>query len=100
VVRVGDEDIGTDEQRQRRCGVSAESQGVTDYNILSSLASPYDDRVCEMNVAERAINLWDIAAGVALVRAASGYVAWRMAADVRTFTVYAGGHGLPALRLA
>lgn len=44
---------------------------------------------------ERDIKLWDVAAGLALVRAAGGGAVWR--GDGRTLTVFASAPGLPSL---
>src|SRR5205814_8035180 len=43
---------------------------------------------------ERDIKLWDVAAGIALVRAAGGATEWTTT-SAHTLTVYAGAPGLP-----
>ena len=46
---------------------------------------------------ERDIKLWDVAAGLAIVRAAGGRAVWKPTAGEHTLTVYAGAPALPAL---
>jgi myo-inositol-1(or 4)-monophosphatase len=46
---------------------------------------------------ERDIKIWDVAAGLAIVRAAGGLTVWKPTGAEHTLTVYAGAPGLPAL---
>ena len=46
---------------------------------------------------ERDIKLWDVAAGLAIVRAAGGLAVWEAMTTAHTLAVYAGAPGLPAL---
>jgi fructose-1,6-bisphosphatase/inositol monophosphatase family enzyme len=49
---------------------------------------------------ERDIKVWDVAAGLAIVRAAGGLATWKVTTNAETLAVYAGAPDLPALEPA